>query len=430
MRQNFIPAGMEMFPAMDEKVFKYIQRIIDDSDYFLLIIGGCYGSVDGSGVSWTEKEYNYALKQHKHVLVFDNENYLKLPGDKIERDKEKLEKLEAFKKKVADDGVRVIDKWSNPYDLAVKVSTSLANVLKIHPVEGGWMRADELPTDDNAGALKELKALKEERAKHRAQLREAQEKIKSLESELKTLKATNGLRTMQSLVETIHVPGMDVSFNMVRVEGGTFMMGAKEGDEDARNDEMPAHLVTLSDYYIGETQVTQALWQAVMGKNPSHFKGDPNLPVECVSWGDCQVFIEKLSQLTGRSFRLPTEAQWEFAARGGNKSKGYKYAGSDFIRKVAWYYGNSKMKTHPVAQKDANELGLYDMSGNVWEWCQDWYGRYINAPQTDPEGSEDDLRRVVRGGTWDHYDGYCRLLRRDSVFPEITLISLGLRLAI
>ena len=427
MRLNFIPAGMEMFPAMDEKVFKYIQRIIDDSDYFLLIIGGCYGSVDGSGVSWTEKEYDYAVKQHKHILVFDHENYLNLPGYKIDKDKEKLGKLEAFKTKVAKDGIRVIDTWSNADKLAMKVSTSLANVQKIHPVKGGWVRAEEF-LSYNEETLKELIELRDERVKHQAQLRESQEKVKSLEAELENLKAR--MVKDRSSVETITIPGTDVSFNMVRVEGGTFMMGANDDDKRADDDEKPAHQVTLSDYYIGETQVTQELWEAVMGTNPSHFKGDPNLPVECVSWDVCQVFIEKLNSMTGKSFRLPTEAQWEFAARGGNKSKDYKYAGGNNLDEVAWYDDNSQGLPHPVAQKAANELGLYDMTGNVWEWCQDRYGRYANTQQTNPIGPTTGAYRVYRGGSWFNIARYCRVLFRDCSTPSSAYNLLGLRLSL
>lgn len=188
-------------------------------------------------------------------------------------------------------------------------------------------------------------------------------------------------------------------FDMVYVEGGTFTMGAtSEQGSDAYSDESPAHSVTVSDFYIGKYEVTQAQWRAVMGSNPSNFKGD-NLPVEQVSWNDIQKFITKLNTMTGKTFRLPTEAEWEYAARGGNQSKGYKYSGSNTLDNVAWYY-NSGGKTHPVGQKQPNELGLYDMSGNVWEWCQDWYGSYSSSSQTNPTGPSSGSYRVLRGGDW------------------------------
>ena len=229
-------------------------------------------------------------------------------------------------------------------------------------------------------------------------------------------------------VETITVNG--VSFNMVRVEGGTFTMGAtSEKVSDARSDEKPVHQVTLSTYSIGETEVTQALWRAVMGNNPSNRKGD-NLPVEEVSWDDCQTFIQKLNQLTGRRFRLPTEAEWEYAARGGSKSRGYKYSGSNNIGDVAWYDVNSSRKTHPVKTKLANELGLYDMSGNVWEWCQDRYGSYSSGSQTNPTGPSSGSFRVYRGGGWFSNARFCRVSVRDYYSPGVTTFNLGLRLAL
>ena len=223
-----------------------------------------------------------------------------------------------------------------------------------------------------------------------------------------------------------------VKFKMVKVEGGKFTMGATaEQDYDANNSERPAHKVTLSDYYIGETQVTQALWKAVMGDNPSFFKGDDNLPVEKVSWEDIvERFIPALNRKTGRTFRLPTEAEWEYAARGGNKSKGYKYSGSDNIDEVAWYDGNSRDKTHPVRGKKANELGLYDMSGNVWEWCHDWYGDYSSGAQTDPKGPDKGSIRVLRGGSWCSGERYCRVSDRDSDAPGDRNDVIGFRLVL
>ena len=221
-----------------------------------------------------------------------------------------------------------------------------------------------------------------------------------------------------------------VTFKMIAVEGGTFTMGAtSEQGSDAYDSEKPTHSVTLSSYSIGETEVTQALWQAVMGSNPSYFSGS-NKPVEQVSWNDCQDFIRRLNALTGENFRLPTEAEWEYAARGGNKSRGYKYAGSNTLGNVAWYYDNSGSQTHNVATKSPNELGLYDMSGNVWEWCQDWYGSYSSGSQTNPTGPSSGLLRVNRGGSWLSSARDCRVSDRNCSTPDGWDIDLGLRLAL
>ena len=231
--------------------------------------------------------------------------------------------------------------------------------------------------------------------------------------------------------ETFTVNG--VSFKMVTVEGGTFMMGAtSEQGSDAFDDERPIHEVTLSSYSIGETEVTQALWVEVMGSNPSEFTGDLNCPVEKVSWNDCLTFITKLNQMTGKTFRFPTEAEWEFAARGGNKSQGYKYSGSNNIDDVAWYYYvNAPRITHTVATKAPNELGLYDMSGNVLEWCQDWYGSYSSEALSNPVGPSTGSYRVCRGGSFAHTAAGCRVSERRSYNnPSYTYRSLGLRLAL
>ena len=221
-----------------------------------------------------------------------------------------------------------------------------------------------------------------------------------------------------------------VSFTMIAVEGGTFPMGAtSEQGSDADSDEKPVHSVTLSDYYIGETEVTQELWTAVMGNNPSYYKGN-NKPVEQVSWNDCQEFVKKLNQLTGKNFRLPTEAEWEYAARGGNKSQGYKYSGSNTLGDVAWYYDNSSSQTHEVKTKQANELGIYDMSGNVWEWCQDWSGSYSSSSQTNPTGPSSGSYRVYRGGGWHGSARYCRVSLRGGYYPDGSSGNLGLRLSL
>ena len=248
------------------------------------------------------------------------------------------------------------------------------------------------------------------------------------------------LQTAATDKETFTVNG--VSFTMVGVKGGTFTMGGTaEQGSDAKSDEKPTHQVTLSDYYIGETEVTQELWQAVMGttiqeqakkgKYETSLSGVGNsYPMYYISWDDCQTFITKLNQLTGKNFRLPTEAEWEYAARGGQKSKGYKYAGSNALSDVAWYWDNSSSKTHPVKQKQANELGLYDMSGNVWEWCQDWYGNYGSAAQTNPTGPSSGSYRVCRGGGWYYSASGCRVADRGGDSPGSRYSDWGFRVVL
>ena len=225
-----------------------------------------------------------------------------------------------------------------------------------------------------------------------------------------------------------------VTYEMVLVEAGTFMMGATPEMEDTHNlwdNAKPVHQVTLTkDYYIGKTEVTQALWQAVMGSNPSHFKGN-NKPVESVDWNDCQKFIAKLNALTGKKFRLPTEAEWEFAARGGNKSKHYRYSGSNNLDEVAWYDEDwNKGTTHDVATKKPNELGIYDMSGNVDECCSDWYGDYSSSAQTDPIGPKDGSSRVLRGGSWVIVADFCRSSGRGGYGSFGRSFTDGLRLVL
>jgi len=218
---------------------------------------------------------------------------------------------------------------------------------------------------------------------------------------------------------------------MVFVKGGTFRMGAtSEQGYNVYNDEKPAHSVTLSDYYIGKYEVTQAQWEAVMGNNPSNFKRDPNRPVEQVSWNDVQEYITKLNQLTGKTYRLPTEAEWEYAARGGSSSRGYKYSGSNTLSDVAWYDDNSNDETHPVGTKNPNELGIYDMSGNVYEWCSDWYGAYSSNSQTNPQGPSEGSGRVGRGGGWDGGAGLCRVSIRYGERADDRSSVLGFRLVL
>jgi formylglycine-generating enzyme required for sulfatase activity len=211
---------------------------------------------------------------------------------------------------------------------------------------------------------------------------------------------------------------------MIFVQGGTFTMGSNDGESD----EKPIHSVTLSDFYIGKTEVTQKQWRDVMGNNPSYYTNCDNCPVEQVSWDDIQDFLQKLNQKTDKSYRLPTEAEWEYAAKGCNKSKGYTFSGSNSLGDVAWFNDNSGSKTHPVAQLQPNELGVYDMSGNVWEWCSDWYGDYVGYAQTNPKGPASGSSRVLRGGGWGGTLQFCRAASRNRINPDYRDSPVGFRL--
>lgn len=212
---------------------------------------------------------------------------------------------------------------------------------------------------------------------------------------------------------------------MITIEGGTYMMGSVYYSWT-----QPLHSVTLNTFKIGKYEITQKLWKAIMGTNPSYFIGDENRPVEKVSWNDVQQFITKLNQLTGKNYRLPTEAEWEYAARGGNQSHRYIYAGSNDINVVAWIWINSGEKTNPVGLKSANELGIYDMSGNVWELCNDWYGSYSADPITNPQGPSTGIKRVMRGGSWFDNSDFCRPVLRLGYLPINNENHIGARLAL
>ena len=242
---------------------------------------------------------------------------------------------------------------------------------------------------------------------------------------------TSGMSYMEWLtqepVEYI-VPGTEVKFTMIAVPPKRYVQGATFEQVNPWEDEMPTHDANVDGFFIGQTEVTQELWQAVMGTNPSRFRGE-EFPVEQVSWNDCQLFISRLNAIMGQKFRLPTEAEWELAARGGSSDAASQYSGSQKIDEVAWYVGNSLATTHTVATRKPNKLGIYDLSGNVQEWCQDWYYKYTTAPQDNPKGPQNGTHHVVRGGSW-MSDGWgCRTTCRDINTPEASNAYIGLRLA-
>jgi len=215
---------------------------------------------------------------------------------------------------------------------------------------------------------------------------------------------------------------------MILVKGGSFMMGCQAFDMiDCDQDEVPIHKVILSDFNISAYPVTQKQWKAVMDSNPSTFQGDDN-PVENVSWVDVNVFIKYLNEASNKNYRLPTEAEWEYAARGGRASKGYVYSGGNHLNSIAWYESNSNDRTQPVGKKQPNELGIYDMTGNVWEWCSDWYGAYSPGEYKNPEGPSTGELRILRGGSFDRWARDCRVSYRGNSSPNTKDEILGFRL--
>lgn len=270
------------------------------------------------------------------------------------------------------------------------------------PIED-WIRSSKAYKNVAEGVLEQVKLLK---AKEEELKRQKAERIAKLHPEIKKL--------LQ---------------NMILIEGGTFQMGTEDHDWCK-----PVHPVTVKDFEIAKYPITQAQWRAVMGSDPPKlkFKGCDECPVESVSWNDCQEFLQKLNELTGEKFRLPGEAEWEFAAIGGKNSKGFLYAGSSTVDEVAWYRKNADSKTHPVGKKKANELGLYDMSGNVWEWCEDdWHETYHNAPKDGTAWVETKRTafRVLRGGSWNYLPYYCRAAYRVRDYPNIRNLNYGFRCA-
>jgi formylglycine-generating enzyme required for sulfatase activity len=241
-----------------------------------------------------------------------------------------------------------------------------------------------------------------------------------------TVTTEDGKKTANCTVIVL-LPGES---EMIRVEGGTFIMGQTDDENPAYTVyERPAHQVTLNAFKIAKYPVTQKQWMAIMDDNPSYFKGD-DLPVTNVSWHDAQTFTSRLSEATGKNYRLPTEAEWEYACRGGASTAKYKYSGSNDLNLVGWYSFNSEGKTHPVGKKAGNELGIKDMSGNVWEWCRDWAAEYTDQPQTNPQGPETGTCRVNRGGSYLSDYLKCRVSFRSSANPDERSNEIGFRIVL
>ena len=238
--------------------------------------------------------------------------------------------------------------------------------------------------------------------------------------------------TIPDSLQLLHFEVNGVEFDMQRVEGGVFVMGGtREQHRENIASDLPSHTVSLDAYYIASTEVTQALWQAVMHEwYVSDEWHTPNHPITDVNWYDCQNFVKRLDSITGMPFRLPTEAEWEFAARGGNKSKGFRYAGGNVVDSVSWGLNNAGFRTHSVGCRKANELGLHDMTGNASEWCSDWYGRYYLGTEPNPKGAMEGTLKVVRGGSFDNCEDNSYLSRREYYNPDQAMNYCGLRLAL
>lgn len=279
-------------------------------------------------------------------------------------------------------------------------------------------------TPDNS-KLKKIPPIATDQLPEKGKITTTQQKTTQAKKEHPAREAAVKQQKITAVPKDTPTDNTKLNFAMVKVEGGTFKMGNKDGGVQ----EKPVHEVTLSSFYLGKYEVTQAKWRAVMGDNPSNYSDCDKCPVESVSWNDVQAFIKKLNAKTGQNYRLPTEAEWEYAARGGNKKEGFTFAGSNDIDQVAWYSGNSGNKPHPVGGKKPNGLELYDMSGNVYEWCQDWFGEYPSTAQTNPSGAKTGSARVFRGGSWYYYSQFSHVAYRSDFTPVFRPGNIGFRLA-
>lgn len=324
-----------------------------------------------------------------------------------------------------------VDASSNPagyfdylYNNCSKFIAAYAGILPEVPVASAKAE-DYIERQAEKLRIAEAKRKKEEEKAERIKRAKEKEKKKEEEKRRREAEAAAKREEEERLVA--------LAGEMVFVESGTFTMGATpEQGSNAANDEKPIHKVTLDSFYIGKYPVTQKQWKTVMEDNPAFFEGD-DYPVESVNWIDVQKFISKLNELTGKNFRLPTEAEWEYAARGGKRSRGFKYSGSDSLYDVGWFRDNSDKKiTHPIGLLKGNELEIYDISGNVWEWCSDYYSStyYSESPDQNPQGPFSGTCRVFRGGSWYYDANHSRISYRNYRNPESSYDDLGFRLAL
>lgn len=238
--------------------------------------------------------------------------------------------------------------------------------------------------------------------------------------------------TIPDSLQVLHFDVNGVPFDMQRVEGGVFVMGGtREQHRERISTDLPTHTVALDAYYIASTEVTQALWKAVMPE--WEFFEElylPNFPISYISWNDCQEFVRRLDSITGMPFRLPTEAEWEFAARGGNRSKGFRFAGDNIVENVSWGLSNAGFRTHEVGKKQPNEVGLYDMTGNVSEWCSDWYAPYHFGTIPNPQGPTTGKEKIIRGSSYSNCQDNSYLSHRYMAVPTEATSYCGMRLAL
>lgn len=477
-----------------------IVSAIDECDVFLFMRSKEHNNITNLETDWTIREVNYALEEHKNIVIV-NLDKTPMPKwfkfmfpNKQEIDATDPEKIDRLYKDLCGWLGIAYNEFSNQLKVETDEPVSLGSVHELVAL-GAKLGSDGVPEklqEQFVNDLVKTKRLATAQNNLGFHLSDTEKRIKYLEEaaqngsgaalinlahiyeygegverdidkaidcyrsaivhhghtefvdDIRALIKEKESKAKEAKSQPIHpiqaISVNGVSFNMIKVQGGTFTIGAtpEQESENPWDDERPAHEVAVTDYMIGETPVTQALWETVMGVSiqeqckkgtlGSSLRGvGANYPMYHISWDDCQEFVARLSQQTGKKFRLPTEAEWEFAARGGNQGKGFKYAGSDTLGDVAWYDDGQTFETSPVAQKQPNELGLYDMSGNVWEWCQDWYINY-GVELTPAMLKSAGMSHVTRGGSWNRAPRFCRVSVRGHSTPNERVNYVGLRL--